>query len=144
MDNLKLTVAASIGAVATYFEQYYFILMLVCIVITFDFVTGVVASKITGEAISSRRGTIGFFKKVLLLLALFFGVFLDAAIPNCLDSILGVTLPFNTPFGLTMGAYIIFNESVSISENFKRGGFKLPTWLDNLITTSKDKVDKGE
>ena len=42
--------------------------------IVFDFVTGLVKSKITGVPWSSKRGFIGFWKKISLLAALFFGV----------------------------------------------------------------------
>ena len=75
-------------------KQYGVILLFVIIGIVFDFVTGMIKSKVTGIPLSSRRGFVGFWKKVSLLAALFFGVFLDYFIPSVLDEIAAVQLPF--------------------------------------------------
>lgn len=129
------------GVAFTFFEMYGAILGLVCLIIVFDTVTGVVASKATGTKITSKKANQGFWKKVGLLLALFFGMFLDMFIPIALRFV-SVSLPFNMPFGLIFGCYIIFNEGISICENIDRINPQiLPHWVKSLLKGGADKID---
>ena len=142
MTEAKKRVASFfMGIITTFFQMYGLILSLVCIAIVFDTVTGVTASKATGKKITSKKANEGFWKKVGLILALFFGVFLDVFIPITL-SILNFTLPFNMPFGLIFGCYIVFNESISICENLdKINPNILPSWVKAMLKGGVDKID---
>ena len=133
------------GVVTTFFKMYGVILGLVCIVIVFDTITGIAASKATGTKISSKKANQGFWKKIGLLLALFFGVFLDLFIPVALG-FMSITIPFNMPFGLIFGCYIVFNEGISICENIdKINPDILPHWVKKMLKGGADKIDaKGE
>ena len=145
MEKLKIVLSVMFGAIAAFCRQYYLIIVLVALVIVMDFVTGIVKSKITGEGWDSEKGTKGFFKKIALLLSLFFGIFLDWAIPVALKSGLDITIPFTTPFSLIIGFYIIFNECISICENLYKCNEKtVPKWIVNLLKIASEKLDKGE
>ena len=113
---MKILLSSVIGAVATFFSQYGLIITVVTIAIVIDCVTGLVKAKATAEGWDSKKATKGFWKKVALLVALAFGMLLDFFIPTALSQI-GVTIPFNLPFALVVGCYIVLNECISICEN---------------------------
>lgn len=132
------------GFVATITQQYALIFVCVIVAIIFDVITGLIKSKVTGKPWSSRRGTIGFWKKIALLVALTFGIFLDYFIPVALGTV-NVELPFATPFGLIIGVYITLNESISICENlYEINPMALPKWIVKLLKTSSDKINDKE
>lgn len=142
MNEVKKRVASFLsGVVTTFFQMYGAILGLVCVAIILDTITGIIASKATGTKITSKKANQGFWKKVGLLLALFFGVFLDLFIPTAL-SFMNVTLPFAMPFGLVFGCYIVFNEGISICENFdKINPSLLPQWVKKMLKGGVDNID---
>lgn len=145
MEKIKIILSVVFGALAAFCKQYYLIIALVAVVIVLDFLTGVVKAKLISEGWDSEKGTKGFFKKIAFLLSLFFGIFLDWAIPIAFKSGLNITIPFTTPFSLVIGFYIIFNESISICENLYKCNEKaVPKWIVNLLKIASEKLDKGE
>ncbi len=131
------------GILAALAQQYALILSCVIIAIVFDVVTGLIKSKVTERPWNSKQGTIGFWKKIALLVALFFGMFLDFFIPVALTAV-NTELPFSTPFGLIIGVYITLNESISICENlYEINPVALPKWIMNLIRKTSEKIDDG-
>lgn len=144
MTELKKRVFSFLaGVVTTFFQMYGAILGLVCAAIIFDVITGVSAAKATGKKITSKKANQGFWKKVGLLMALFFGVFIDVFIPHAL-SFISITIPFNMPFGLIFGCYIIFNEGISICENLDKIDHNLlPKWVKKMLEGGSEKIDSA-
>lgn len=143
MEVRKRMISFFAGVITSFFQAYGLILALVCVAIIFDTVTGIVASKSQGIQITSKKANQGFWKKIGLVLSLFFGVFLDAFIPITL-SFMSVTLPFNMPFGLVFGCYIVLNESISVAENLDRiNPSILPKWVKSLLKGGADKIDSA-
>ena len=144
MTELKKRVFSFLaGVVTTFFQMYGAILGLVCAAIVFDIITGVSAAKATGKKITSKKANQGFWKKMGLLMALFFGVFIDMFIPHAL-SFINITIPFNMPFGLIFGCYIIFNEGISICENLdKINPNILPKWVKKMLEGGSEKIDSA-
>lgn len=142
MSEVKKRVCSFVlGVITTFFEMYGMILCLVCMAIVFDTITGTVASKATGKPITSKKANQGFWKKVAFILSLFFGIFIDFFIPISLG-FLNIDLPFNMPFGLIFGCYIVFNESISICENLDKIYPKmLPQWVKTMLKGGVDKID---
>ena len=144
MQRWQYVVSTIGGFAAALTQQYALILACVVIAIVFDTITGLLKSKVTEKPWSSKRGTIGFWKKIALLVALAFGIFLDYFIPVALGAV-SITLPFNTPFGLIVGVYIVLNESISICENFYEiNPMILPKWIIRLLRTTAEKIDEEE
>lgn len=142
--GIKLTVAGIIGIAGTFLSAYVPIVLCVLFCIVFDVLTALVRIAITGEQLSSKVGTRGFFKKLALILALAFGIFLDVYIPILL-SIVSIDLPFKLPIGITVGCYICLNESISILENLNKAyPGVLPKWIKKLLKGSKDTIDGKE
>lgn len=144
MDEVKKRVISFIaGVITTFFQMYGAILGLVGVAIIFDTITGVVGAKASGTKITSKKANQGFWKKIGLLLALFFGMFLDLFIPEALKFV-NITLPFNMPFGLIFGCYIIFNEGISICENLdKINPTILPHWAKKMLKSGVGKIDSA-
>lgn len=144
MDEVKKRVISFIaGVITTFFQMYGAILGLVGVAIIFDTITGVVGAKASGTKITSKKANQGFWKKIGLLLALFFGVFLDLFIPEALKFV-NITLPFNMPFGLIFGCYIIFNEGISVCENLdKINPAILPHWAKKMLKSGVGKIDSA-
>lgn len=144
MEKIKWLCAVICGFLSTFSRQYAMILTFVAIVIVLDTITGLVKAKATGEAISSKKGTKGFWKKVALFVGLFFGFFLDYFIPFMLGTI-GITLPVSGAiFGMIIGCYIVINESISIAENlYLTNPAILPKWVTRLLNSAKDQIDNS-
>lgn len=73
-DKIKYILSVIGGFIATATKQYGLILLFVVIGIVFDFVTGLVKSKIMGVPWSSKRGFIGFWKRYRFLRRCFRGI----------------------------------------------------------------------
>lgn len=144
-DKMKILLSVVSGIFASLTRQYGLILLFVIIGIVFDFVTGIVKCKVTGKPLSSKKGFRGFWKKMSLLAALFFGVFLDCFITSALSEIISLDLPFALPFGLVIGAYIVLNECISICENlYECNPDIIPKWVANLLKNAKEKLSDEE
>lgn len=140
MEKIKWLISVALGMVATFCDKYAVMIVLVLFAMCFDVVTGLIKAKITGT-VSSQEGTKGFLKKFALLVCLFFGFFLDYAIPYMVDSV-GIEIPFNTPFGLIISCYLILNESISVCENlYACDPNIMPKWIVNILQNAKEKID---
>ena len=143
MEKAKWLLSALLGLILSFTQRYGVMILVVAVAIVLDFATGLVKAKIKGE-VSSDIGTKGFFKKIALLICLFFGFFLDFVIPYMCNSI-GVKIPLDTPFGLIICFYITLNECISICENlYVCDPGIMPTWIVKALKSAKQQVeDKG-
>lgn len=143
-EHIKALLSFIFGVVTTFCKMYGAIIGLVCFAIIFDVISGIVGSKAAGMKISSKKANKGFWKKVGLLLALAFGMFLDMFIPFALKYV-DVVIPYNMPFGLIFGCYIVFNESISICENiYKVNPTILPKWVNNMLLDGTKAISKDD
>lgn len=137
----KALTALSTGLVASFWSLYGAIIICVCVAIIMDFVSGIVAALASGEKISSEIGYRGFWKKMALILALAFGIFLDAFIPIILG-VITLEIPFSMPIGTIVGCYIVINEAISIIENINQAApTALPKWIKKLLTGAANTID---
>lgn len=143
MDNSsKWLISIICGTVATFFQQYGLFIVFVSLAITFDCITGLIKAKTIGEGLTSQKGWKGFWKKISLLVGLFFGIFLDYAIP-LLFARAGLTLGVDLPFALIICAYIVLNESISVCENlYLINPNIMPKWIIKLLKGSKSRLDE--
>ena len=131
------------GLVASFWGIYGPVIICVLFAICTDVVSGLVASMASGEKISSKVGWIGFWKKMALILALAFGIFMDSFIPILLGTI-SLELPFTMPIGTIVGCYIVINEAISIIENINQAApTALPKWIKKLLEGAGKTIDDG-
>ena len=145
MEKIKWLLSAICGAIATFFEHYGILILLVAVAIVFDLVTGLLKAKASANgAWSSEKCRQGLFKKLALLVGMCFGFFLDWFIPYMLLYI-NVELPFAMPFSMIISFYIVLNESISICENlYATNPEIMPRWIVGLLTNVKDKIGGEE
>lgn len=115
------------------------LLMVSCNVI--DYFTGLFAAPARGEKISSTVGLKGIIKKICLWLLVVVGVIVDELLKYTTD-VIGLTLPFNFVVACIVCVWIICNELLSILENLKDIGVKLPPFLEKLIVYIKSKAEQ--
>lgn len=145
MNNSVSKYAASLftGLVASFWGIYGPVIICVLVAICMDVISGLVAAMASGEKISSKVGWIGFWKKIALLLALAFGIFMDSFIPILLGTI-SLELPFTMPIGTIVGCYIVINEAISIIENINQAApTALPKWIKKLLEGAGKTIDDG-
>jgi len=144
MEKIKYILSVIFGLIATFFHQYGVLILLVAAAIVFDLITGLLKAKASDtEVWSSTKCRAGLFKKLALLVGLFFGFFLDAFIPYAL-SYIKIELPFALPFSMIIAFYIVLNESISVCENlYATNPDIMPKWIVNLLINVKDKIGEG-
>lgn len=139
----KLIVSLISGLAASFWGIYGPVIVCVLVAICMDVVSGLVASMAAGEKISSQVGWIGFWKKMALILALAFGIFMDSFIPILLGTI-SLELPFTMPIGTIVGCYIVINEAISIIENINKAApTALPKWIKKMLEGAGKTIDDG-
>lgn len=145
MEKMKWLLSILCGLLSAFTKQYGMIIAFVAIAVVFDWITGIIGEKAVGHAITSKKGTIGFWKKMALFAGLFFGFFLDYFIPFCLEKI-SLELPVKGAiFGMIIGCYIVINECISICENiYKANPNILPQWIIQVLTLAKTQINKED
>lgn len=140
-NNAAKALSIVLGIISTFFKCYGLILMSVAFILFFDFITGLVKAKIIGEPITSKKGSVGFWKKIAKLLALSMGIFLDYFVPLMVKAGVSYKVPFPLPFALTIGVYIVIIELISIMENLNACGVQLPKFVINMLKGAEEQIN---
>ena len=107
-----------------------------------DYFTGLVAAGYRKQEISSYKGLKGIIKKLMLLILVAVGVAVDILIGYTVS--MGIDFKLNFIIGTLVCIWLIANEIISILENIKDTGVKLPPFLLPLVENIKSQVeDKG-
>ncbi len=139
---IKSALSVIAGVAATLCGQYGVMFLLVAAAVVLDFATGIIKAKAIGQGLDSKIARRGFWRKISLLAALAFGVFLDL-IAGVLLVKAGIVISSETPFALVVASYIVLNESISIAENlYQINPDSLPKAVINLLRIAKEKSDK--
>lgn len=142
--TFKLSASLISGLVASFWGVYGAVICCVLGAICLDVITGLIKAKATGQALSSDKGFVGFWKKLSLIAALVFGIFLDVFVPIMLG-VISLELPFTLPIGTICGCYIVINESISIIENINAAApGALPKWIKKLLVGAGEALDNGK
>lgn len=142
MEKIKWVISIIAGVATTFCQQYGILILLVGTAIVFDLVTGLIKAKAnTNDAWSSAKCRAGLFKKLALLVGMFFGFFLDWFIPYALMYV-HVEIPFAMPFAMIISFYIVLNEAISVCENLYAVNPEImPKWIIKLLENVKDKLE---
>ena len=145
MEKIKWLLSIICGIVSAFTKMYGMIIVFVTCAVVFDWITGIIGEKAVGHPITSKKGTIGFWKKMALFAGLFFGFFLDYFIPYALQRI-NIDIPIKEAiFGMIIGCYIVINECISICENiYKANPSILPRWVVTMLKLAKEQIDNKE
>lgn len=123
-------------------------LILFIFLMILDYISGMLASR--AEALkhpdnpkygwSSKKSIMGIYKKIGYITTIIVAICSDYVIFNLLEEI-GIPHNIKTIFGLLIIIWFIINELLSILENAKRMGVKLPKFIVNALTSIKDDID---
>jgi toxin secretion/phage lysis holin len=105
-----------------------------------DYGTGLVASKYRNETINSYKSFRGIAKKVCMWLLVLVGALMDWLIIYAGDAI-GIKIPITFLIACAAAIWLICNEIISILENMKDIGAKIPPFLQPLVKNIKKQVE---
>lgn len=140
-NGIKILVTGALATVAAYFNVLLLPLVVLCAVMAFDYITGVVGAWHKGE-LSSRVGWYGIVKKVCYLFAVAVGMVVDYV---CISALAQVHVDVGAVhlFGMLVIVWLILNELLSILENLDKIGVPLPQWLKIIVDKLLNKVDNS-
>ena len=142
-EALEYILALIGGAMAVYFKQYTLLYVMVGVAALLDLATGVIAAVLDGTGLSSKIARRGLLKKIVLLLAVALGTFLDILLPFVADRT-GIHLSETLIFSSIVCGYICVTESISIIENIYRAtGGAIPQWIMKMLKKYKEDMEKG-
>lgn len=141
-DFAKWSVSAICGALAAFFGQYGLLFGLVAVAVVLDVITGIVKAMATGAGLNSKKACKGFWHKIALFVALFFGIFLDFVSASVIIKT-GIALSIDMPFALIVCAYIVINESISICENlYLTNPDAFPPQIGKWLKVAKKEIEQ--
>ena len=105
-----------------------------------DYITGLIASKYRDEPINSYKSFRGIAKKISMWLLVIVGALMDQLILYAGNTV-GIKLPFTFLIACVVAIWIVCNEMISILENVKDIGVKLPPFLLPLVENVKKQVE---
>ena len=114
------------------------LLMVLCNII--DYITGLVAAKYRNQRVDSYKGFRGIAKKVSMWLLVVVGAVLDTLLKYAAETI-NLPMTFTFFIACVVAIWIICNETISILENIKDIGVKIPPFLLPLISNLKSQVE---
>ncbi len=140
MTKLKVLCSLAAGVICAYFEKYALLYALVGVAVMMDLVSGMSAALISGEGLSSRVLRLGFLRKLMFLLAVAFGTFLDVLLPLAAATV-GLEIGRGLLFSAVISIYICIGESISIMENICRAtGREPPALLKKILSQAREKM----
>jgi toxin secretion/phage lysis holin len=136
-----LQIGTVFGASIYYFETVVPLFIFVTVSVVLDYITGVLAGRKTKDGLQSKTAVKGLYKKAGFMCLFCLGFFIDAAIPFFVNAGLNITVPFSTPFGVIIAAWIVITESISVVENLAGMGVQIPRWLLKVLKSTRKKID---
>ena len=144
LNKLQSLLIAVVVFMTTYYGNLLHIIVILGCLMVIDYLTGLAAAPSRGETWNSTKGEQGVYKKVLKITCVFFVAALDAILMNIFNHVF--TFPISGtvmyPLGTIVGALTICNEIISILENFKDSGVKVPTFITRIFKNIRSKAEK--
>ena len=137
--TLKGALSAFLAVAVNYAGIIAVPIIMLCVVMLLDYITGMVAAWRSRE-LSSKKGSFGIIKKLCYLIAVCVGIIVDWVIYSGLDS-MGVSLGIRVLFGVIIAIWLIINELLSIVENLRKIGVPLPAFLEKIVRRLKNTTE---
>lgn len=124
------------------------VLTILTIVMTIDYITGMLASKKEGLEFpndarygwSSKKSIRGIYKKAGYIVIVMVAIITDYLIFIISEEII-VASSSRTAFGIMVSIWLVLNELISILENAGRMGAQLPDFLKKVLSDLKNDVE---
>lgn len=126
----------------------FYLLGILVILMVMDYFSNIGASVIEGLDYpednryrwNSRKVVKGIAKKVAYFCVIVAAMAIDCVLIK-ISSQFGLLIPTNARLSLLITVWYLFNEALSITENARRMGAPVPSWLIKYIAVLKNKID---
>lgn len=141
MDKVKATVIAAISALMSWLGILAIPVLLLVGCNIIDYITGLMAAKFREDGgISSYKSIRGIYKKIGMWILVIIGAFADILIQYSIECAgIEMTVPFVV--ATVVAVWLVVNEFISILENLKDSGVKIPPFLMPLMKYINRKVE---
>ena len=139
-DTAKMLLAAFSAAIWSYFKTIFAPVIILIVVMTVDYISGVAAAWVRHE-LSSRVGLIGIVKKLSYLALVVAGCSIDYLVSILGEQLTGTEISIKA-IGLVVVCWLIINELISILENVARQGGPVPPFLANILLHLRETTEK--
>ena len=136
----KIGITAILSAVFAWFGLVSVPFLLLVSLNIIDYATGLVAAKYRSEKISSYRSFKGIAKKICMWLLIAVGGIMDWLLAYA-GGALGLS-PLPAAAATLVCVWLMCSEVISVLENMKDIGVKLPGFLMRLAENIRSKADK--
>ena len=133
--SVQTALSAFLAMIAYYFGIIIVPLIVLCVVMVIDYITGMISAWKNTE-LSSKKGLLGIVKKVCYVALVCVGMGVDWLIYSGMKQI-GVDVNYTIFFGVLVTVWLVINELISILENLKNIGVPLPDFLLKVIKRLK-------
>lgn len=123
-----------VGAFALLFSRLGILAFPVLALVAFnliDYATRLIANKATGTANTSKQSINGIYKKFGMWVLVASCAIIDIVILQC-GQYVGISMPFKFIISIVVAIWLVFNEFISILENVREMGTKVPKLILNL------------
>lgn len=135
----KGILAVTTGVTSYLLNCFTELVVVLVILMLFDYVTGVIAAFFRKE-LSSWRGLQGILKKFSFMLLVVLGFLLDFVVTYLIEKV-GLQFSTNGIFGIATTCWLIGNEGLSILENSAVIGLPVPPFLKPALSKIKETAD---
>jgi len=140
LDKIKLVVVVVFTALSGWLGMLAVPVILLFVLASFDYVTGLAAAKYRGNKISSYKGFQGIMKKVCLFYLIAVGAILDYTLLYA-SQYIGVDARVNFVIASFVAVWLICNEIISILENMKDMNVNFPPFLEKLTQNIRTQME---
>jgi len=133
--SVQTALSAFLAMIAYYFGIIIVPLIVLCVVMVIDYITGMISAWKNTE-LSSKKGLLGIVKKVCYVALVCVGMGVDWLIYSGMKQI-GVDVNYTIFFGVLVTVWLVINELISILENLRNIGVPLPDFLLKVIKRLK-------
>lgn len=141
MEKIKILFSTIVGAFFSFFGILAIPLALLIPCNVIDYFTGMAASKIKGEQITSKKGFNGIAKKVSMYILIFVGFGMDVMIGYATKT-LSIDLELPMICSAIVASWLVINELISITENCEALGTYIPI-LSPVLKFIKRKIENS-
>ena len=141
MDKVKATVIAALSVLMSWLGILTIPVLLLVGCNIIDYITGLMAAKFREDGgISSYKSIRGIYKKIGMWMLVIVGAFVDVLIQYSVECA-GIEIAVPFVVATVVAVWLGVNELISILENLKDSGVKIPPFLMPLMKYIKRKVE---
>ncbi|MBR3289790.1 MAG: phage holin family protein [Clostridia bacterium] len=137
---VRAALSAAGTAIALAVRPLWVPILLLFVMVTLDYVTGMISAALT-RTLSSQRGWTGILKKLCYFIVICVGAGIDRLLALIADTV-GIDAGLPLTVSLFVVSWLIINEAISILENLAVIGVPVPPFLRKLIDRLKVSVEQ--